>query len=93
MAKKNKPQPTLRQRLLADAEGKLNQMIEDASQKVSTITEGTSVDFYSLMKVASTKHSDTLRRKLIVSLANDKERELEELYNNQQNLALESKDD
>lgn len=80
---------TLRQRLRQDAEKKLDGMIEQASEKVATVTEGTSVDFYLLMQLASQPgQGKTLRDNLITKLANDKEAELEEIYNRQQGLPL-----
>ena len=86
MAKKSK-KLTLRQRLRADADKKLEAMVEQACEKVATITEGTSVDFYRLMQLASQpSHSKTLRHDLITALANDAEAELERIYNDQMKL-------
>ena len=92
MAKKSK-KLTLRQRLRADAEKKLDGMVEQACERVAGVTEGTSVDFFRLMQLASQpQHSKTLKHDLVTALANDAEDELERIYNDQQKLALEDTD-
>ena len=89
MAKKAK-KLTFRQRLRADAAQKLDGLCEQAQERVTELVAGTSLDPALLMQLASSPgHTKTLRENLITRLANDKEAELEALYNRQQDLELE----
>jgi hypothetical protein len=83
---------TLRQRLRADAEKKLDSLIAAAGDAVDEILAGTNLAAWDLMHLASSKQNKTLRAHMVTELANQKEDELERLYNNQQDLDLEKKD-
>lgn len=74
---------TLRQRLRAAAKRELDRLEGKACEAVAEIVEGTSIDYYSLMKLASTNQGKSLRTELITALANDAEAELEAIYNKQ----------
>lgn len=89
---KNKKRLTLRQRLRADAEEKLDGLIKAAGDAVDEILAGTNLAAWDLMHLASSKQNKTLRAHMVTELANQKEAELERLYNNQQDLDLEEKD-
>lgn len=80
---------TLRQRLRADAEKKLNVLINSMLHAGERVVEehDTGIDPALLMQLTSQpKHGKTLRHQLITVLANEAEDALEKLYNSQMNL-------
>lgn len=82
---------TFRQRLRADAEKKLHLMVlamEGAAERV-TEEHDSNIDTALLMQLASQPNgSKTLRHDLVTQLANEKEAELERIYNDQAKLDL-----
>lgn len=83
---------TLRQRLRADAEKKLETLHRAMRVAGKTVCEdhATNIDPALLMQLASNpEHSKTLRYTLITQLANEKEAALEKLYNNQMDMLQE----
>jgi hypothetical protein len=90
MPKKNEPRLTLRQRLRADAEKKLDQILKDLDQAAARVLDqaGTDIATWDLLHIAGSKQNKSLRAHLVTKLANEAEAELERLYNNQQKLAL-----
>jgi hypothetical protein len=83
---------SFRQQLRADSEKQLDGMIEQALEAGDKITKGTSVDSALLLQLASQPtHGKTLRHTLITKLANDREAELQRIYNDQ--MALPGVDD
>jgi hypothetical protein len=80
---------TLRQRLRADAEKKLDAMVQTMNAAGVRVCEehDSDIDPALLMQLASQpQQGKTLRSDLITRLANEKERALERLYNNQMDL-------
>ena len=85
---------TFRQRMRKDAEAGLDDLVVRVQAFAIKAVKGTSVDPALLMQLAGQpKQGKTLRHDLITKLANDKEAELEKLYNDQQKLDLGEKDD
>jgi len=85
--KKGNVQPmTLRQRLRADADKKLDNLVERATEAVDKILEDTPLIAADLMHLASSKQNKTLRSHMVGVLANSAEEELEKLYNSQMKL-------
>jgi len=83
---------TLRQRLRADAEKKLEvlELAMRVAGKGVCEEHDTGVDPALLMQLASQPdHTKTLRNQLITQLANEKEAALEKLYNNQMDMLQE----
>lgn len=90
MAKaKNKKALTLRQRLREQGEEQLEGMLQHATQKVEGVCKRTNIDPALLMQLASQPtRSKTLRHQLVTILTNQKEAELEKLYNDQLTLPI-----
>jgi len=90
MPKKNEPRLTLRQRLRADAEKKLDQILKELEQATARVLDqaGTDIATWDLLHIAGSRQNKSLRAHLVTKLANEAEAELEKLYNNQQKLAL-----
>lgn len=89
--KKTKSKPmTLRQRLRADAEKKLGELEVAAKDAVYAVLNARKTRMLAgdLMHLISVRQNKTLRESLITELSNEKEAELEELYNKQQGLDL-----
>lgn len=86
---KSKPM-TLRQRIRADAEKKLEELQVECKDAVYAvlIARKTRMAADDLMHLISTNQNKTLRDKLITELSNEAEAALEELYNKQQGLDL-----
>ena len=85
---------TLRQRLRADAEKKLNVLINSMLHAGERVVEesDTGIDPALLMQLTSQpQQGKTLRNRLVTQLANEKEAALEKLYNNQLDMLQESK--
>ncbi len=83
---------SFRQQLRSDSEKQLDGLVEQAIEAGDRITKGTSVDTGRLLQLASQPNQGkTLRHDLVTVLANDKEAELQKLYNDQ--LALPGVDD
>ena len=84
---------TLRQRLRADAEDKLERMMESARQNVVNVVSAfdSAINPYDLLRVMSSSQTKSLRNRLIGELANETEYELEQLYNKQQDLTFGTK--
>ena len=93
MAKKKQ---SLRQRLRADAEKKLDRMVlamQGVGERVCEEHES-DMDPMLLMQLASQPtQGKTLRHDLITVLANEKERALEKLYNSQMDLIQEDSEE
>ncbi len=95
MAKKSKAKKlSLRQRLRNDAAhqlGKIRREVEEVTEHVlqGAETEISKVDVFRLLSGGQTK---TLEEQLVTELANEKEAELERIYNSQIDLLPESKD-
>jgi hypothetical protein len=79
---------TLRQRLRNDAEAQLDKLVAQAGDAVDQILAGTSLTAWDLMHLASSNQNKSLRAHMVTQLANEKEAELERLYNKQQDLDL-----
>lgn len=79
---------TLRQRLRNDAEAQLDKLVAQAGDAVDQILAGTSLTAWDLMHLASSTQNKSLRAHMVTQLANEKEAELERLYNKQQDLDL-----
>ena len=95
MTTKKAKKMTFRQRLRADAEDKLQQM-ESTVRLLATDalkSEGTTINPFDVMRLASGTQTKSLRYRLIGELANEKEAELEALYNKQQDLPLKAGSD
>ena len=90
MAKaKKKKALTLRQRLREQGEVQLEGLLERATERVAELCKGTSVNPALLMQLASQPtRGKTLRHQLVTVLTNDKEAELEDLYNKQMSLPV-----
>ena len=87
---------TLRQRLRQDAEKKLDAMISSMRGRAEQCVEeyDSKINPGLLMQLASQPtQGKTLRSKLITELANEREADLERLYNNQMGLPIEESDD
>ena len=89
---KNQKKMTLRQRLRADADNKLVNLLERSREAVEKVLEGTPLMATDIMHLASSTQNKTLRNHMVSALANQAEDELERLYNNQQKLDLGGKD-
>lgn len=86
MAKKKKVKAmTLRQRLRAKAQEKLESLQEDVIDAVGSACDShnTKINPYDMMRLISGGMTKTLRERLITELANETEAELEALYNKQ----------
>jgi hypothetical protein len=93
MAKKSKkptdaPAMSFRQRLRKNADLKLTIMLTELGRAAQEVVDETSVSEIDLMKLASGTQTSTLREGLVTQLSNDKELELEAIYNTQQGLEL-----
>lgn len=87
--KKGNVQPmTLRQRLRADADKKLDNLVVQATEAVDKILEDTPLIAADLMHLASAKQNKTLRSHMVGVLANQAEQELEAIYNKQMGLPM-----
>ena len=91
MTKKAKAKPmTFRRRLRADAEKKLDSMLNTvwilACEAVKA--DGSATKPADLMRLLSSGQTKSLRNRLVTKLANEKVAELERIYNNQQELPL-----
>lgn len=87
MAKSKKRKPSLRQRLRTDAEKKLELLITNVRKEASAVVHETSVDPALLMQLAAQpERSKSLRNALVTVIANDTERKLEKLYNDQMDM-------
>jgi hypothetical protein len=87
---------TFRQRLRKDAEAKLDAMITTMGAAGVRVVEehDSGIDPALLMQLASQPvQGKTLRHELVTKLANEKEDELEKLYNDQAKLDLGGDDD
>lgn len=85
MAKKQTAKATtLRQRLRADAEDKLQMLLElVAEHSKASIQHHTDINVFDLMRLLTQGQTKTLRQQVITDLANEAERKLEKLYNDQ----------
>lgn len=86
MPKKLTRKLTLRQRLRADAETRLDKIISDSQDEVNKLLEGTGLACWDVMLLATGRKNNTLRSHLVSKLANEAEEELERIYNAQQSL-------
>ena len=85
---------TFRQRLRADADKKLQYMDSIVRILVTEAlkSEGIGISTTDIMRLASGTQTQSLRLRLIGELANEKEAELEKLYNKQMDLLKEDSD-
>lgn len=91
MSKKNKQ--SFRQRLRADCLGELSKLVERVNDAAGEICEEKGISGNDLMKLASSPNAKTLCDDLVTQLANQRELELEALYNKQIDLIPEEKTD
>ena len=86
---------TFRQRLRAEAEERLDNIRSLMTIAAMRACEEANTDInpHDVMRLVSGTQTKSLRTRLITELANEKEAELEKIYNNQQDLGLESTDD
>jgi hypothetical protein len=93
--KKTKAKPqSFRQRLRAEAYSRLEKILDDADNAImgSVASNGTEISRFDVMRLLSAGQTKTLRDTLVTELANEKEAELEALYNKQMNLLPEDDD-
>lgn len=89
-----KQRVTLRQRLRADAEKKLDAMLATMKAAGERVCDehGMDINPALLMQLASQPtQGKTLRHDLVTAIANEKERALEKLYNDQLDMLQEDK--
>lgn len=86
-----KQRVTLRQRLRADAEKLLLVIRDEAIEQLNKVAGEHGIDAKDLAKFLSEGQHKTLRNDLVTLLANNKERELEKLYNDQLDMLQEDK--
>lgn len=89
-----KQRVTLRQRLRADAEKKLDAMLASMKAAGGRVCDehGMDINPALLMQLASQPtQGKTLRHDLVTAIANEKERALEKLYNDQLDMLQEDK--
>lgn len=81
---------TLRQRLRHDADEKIGELEQLVSKAVTDAVEGAGVELnpYDVMRLCTGGQTKSLRERVITELANQKEAELEKIYNDQQDLSF-----
>lgn len=95
MPKKNDRKLTLRQRLRADAEKKLDRILKDLELAADRVLDqaGTGLATWDLLHLAGSKQNKSLRAHMVTQLANEAEAAIERIYNNQQELSLGGQDE
>jgi hypothetical protein len=88
MTEKNKKRLTMRQELRNAAEDKLIDITADAAEAVHAIALKHGVKLHDLVKAISEGSHKTAEHNLVTQIANNAERELIEIWNNQQKLDL-----
>jgi len=79
---------TFRQRLRVDAIGDLGTLVDEVTAAAKKIVLNKNIEAADLMALASNPKAKSLCHGLVTKLANGKERELEAIYNKQQDLDL-----
>jgi len=92
MAKAKAKELTLRQQMRKSAEGRLTVLVDQVRDAVAKVLEDTTLDMDDVMAMCCKTQTTTLRDKLVGRLADEAERDIVKLWNNQQKLDLESKD-
>jgi hypothetical protein len=94
MAKKTKAKGlSFRQRLRQQAGEKLERLLDDISNAVDVaVGDQTNVNHTDLLRLMCGGQTKTLREDLVTQLANEKELELEAIYNKQMELIPEDSD-
>lgn len=93
MSKKAKKM-TFRQRLRAQSEDRLKEMVKTVQiLVVESVKPVSEINPYDVMRLACGKQTKSLRNRLIGELANEHEAELEKIYNKQQDLSFGTKED
>lgn len=92
MAKAKAKEPTLRQQMRKSAESRLTVLMDQVRDAVANVLEDTTLDMDDVMAMCCKTQTGTLRDKLVGRLADEAERDIVKLWNNQQALDLESKD-
>ena len=90
---KAKKEQTLRQKMRAAAEGRLNDLMRAMQGAAGEVVSDTTIDPVDLMGMCCKSQVGTLREKLVTRLANEAEDDLVALWNNQQDLDLGNKND
>lgn len=83
--KTKKKAVSFRQRLRTQAQSKLEKILDDADNAImeSVKSNGTAIHRGEIMRLLSGGQTKTLRDQVITELANETEKQLEEIYNTQ----------
>ena len=92
MAKKSK-KLSFRQRLRAEADTRLTVLQQRMESAAIEVSKDEAISPFDLMRLCCTGMTKTMRARMITQLADAKEAELEQIFNNQQDLDLEEKGD
>jgi len=83
---------SLRQRLREKAENRLDNLIERSHEAIAEIVAGTELPVPTMARLVRGQRVDTLRKAAVTRLVDVAEREIEALYNKQQDLPLQNTD-